>query len=72
MLMLKGVVNLAKSLGLTIVAEGVETPEQLELIESMGCDIVQGYIFDKPLLESEYIERVKQKAYNSQMEVPND
>ncbi len=63
MLMLKGVINLAKSLGLTIVAEGVETPEQLELIEHMGCDIVQGYIFDMPLPESVFIERVKQRAY---------
>lgn len=63
MLMLKGVIDLAKSLGLTIVAEGVETPEQLELIELMGCDIVQGYIFDMPLPESVFIERVKQRAY---------
>lgn len=62
-LMLKGVVNLAKSLGLTIVAEGVETPEQLSIIENMECDIVQGYIFDKPLLEDEFIERLKQKYY---------
>lgn len=63
MLMLKGVVNLAKSLGLTIVAEGVETPEQLALIDKMGCDIVQGYIFDKPLTENEFIARIERKVY---------
>lgn len=63
LLMLKGIMNLAKSLGLTIVAEGVEKPEQLELIESLGCDVVQGYIFDKPLSESEFIEKIKQKQY---------
>lgn len=63
LLMLKGVVNLANSLGLTIVAEGVETLDQLALIESMGCDIVQGYIFDKPLTESEFIERIRQQVY---------
>jgi len=63
LLMLKGVINLAKSLGLTIVAEGVETSDQLALIKSLGCDIVQGYIFDKPLSESEFIERIKQKQY---------
>ncbi len=62
-LMLKGVVNLAKSLGVTIVAEGVETVEQLRLIENMNCDIVQGYLFDKPLTEDEFIERLKQKVY---------
>ncbi len=62
-LMLQGVVALAKSLGLTIVAEGVETKEQLDIIESMGCDMIQGYIFDKPLSEEEFIERIKQKHY---------
>lgn len=64
MLMLKGVVNLAKSLGLKIVAEGVETPEQLELIAKMGVDIIQGYIFDKPLTENDFIERIKKKTYS--------
>ncbi len=62
-LMLQGVVTLAKSLGLTIVAEGVETKEQLEVIENMGCDMIQGYIFDKPLPEEEFVERIKRKVY---------
>lgn len=61
--LLKGVTSLAKNLGLTIVAEGVETPRQLELIKGMQCDIVQGYIFDKPLSEADFIERIKQKVY---------
>ncbi len=62
-LMLKGIITLAKSLGLTVTAEGVETNAQFELIESLGCDIVQGYIFDKPLLEDEFIDRIKHKDY---------
>lgn len=62
-LTLQGVVALAKSLGLTIVAEGVETKEQLEVIENMGCDMIQGYIFDKPLSEEEFVERIKRKVY---------
>lgn len=62
-LMLEGIVNLAKSLGVTLVAEGVETIGQLKLIEDMDCDIVQGYLFDKPLPEEEFIERLKRKVY---------
>lgn len=62
-LMFSGVVSLAKSLGLTIVVEGVETDEQLALVENMGCDIVQGYIFDKPLPEEEFVDRILQKTY---------
>lgn len=63
MLMLKGVVNLAKSLGLTTVAEGVETPDQFEILKDLDCDIIQGFIFDKPLPEEEFIERLEKRVY---------
>jgi EAL domain-containing protein (putative c-di-GMP-specific phosphodiesterase class I) len=43
------VINMGLSLGMKIVAEGVEQPEQLGLLRLKGCDFVQGYIFAKPL-----------------------
>jgi diguanylate cyclase (GGDEF)-like protein len=45
----KAIVELGHSLGLTVVAEGVETPEQFDLFHSYGCDSVQGYYFSEPL-----------------------
>jgi diguanylate cyclase (GGDEF)-like protein len=42
-------VNLAHTLGLNVVAEGVEKPEQLEALRAMGCEEVQGYLFARPL-----------------------
>jgi diguanylate cyclase (GGDEF)-like protein len=42
------IVNLAHSLRLTAVAEGVETREQLEYLQLVGCDIAQGYYFARP------------------------
>ena len=45
-----------KSLGLKIVAEGVETFEQVLMLRSMGCDFLQGYYFSKPVPPEQYVE----------------
>jgi EAL domain-containing protein (putative c-di-GMP-specific phosphodiesterase class I)/GGDEF domain-containing protein len=49
------IVAMAKSLGLTTVAEGVETAEQLELLKTMGCDQIQGYFFSRPLPADDFM-----------------
>ncbi len=43
------VIGLAHALGLQAMAEGVETQEQLDALEALGCDLVQGYFFSRPL-----------------------
>ncbi len=47
------VVNLAESLGLGVVAEGIETPEQRAAVAAMGCHYGQGYLLGVPLAEAE-------------------
>jgi diguanylate cyclase (GGDEF)-like protein len=44
---------MSSKMGLTNVAEGIETPEQLRFFDDTPCDIIQGYIFSKPLTEME-------------------
>ena len=44
-----GIIGLAKSLKMKTVAEGVETEEQRQILEELGCDNYQGYLFSKPL-----------------------
>ena len=48
------VINLAKSLGITTVAEGVETLEQVRMLTDLGCDAVQGFYFSEPLAIANY------------------
>lgn len=51
--LIRTIVTMAKNLGLKVVAEGVETAQQLELLTSLGCDYLQGYYLSKPLPASE-------------------
>ena len=47
--LVKAVIQLAHSLGLVVVAEGVETQEQLAHLKAEGCDNIQGYLYSKPV-----------------------
>ncbi len=53
------VVVLASNLGMKTISEGVETEGQLKILKSFGCDIVQGYLFSKPVPENEILEFLK-------------
>jgi EAL domain-containing protein (putative c-di-GMP-specific phosphodiesterase class I) len=46
--LLAGMIALGKGFGMTIVAEGAETPEEVALLSGLGCEQVQGYVFAKP------------------------
>ena len=48
------VIRLAKDLELPVIAEGVEEKEQVEFLDSVGCEYVQGYYFAKPMPVEEY------------------
>lgn len=54
----KSVIEIAHSLHLAVVAEGVETVEQESLLQSMGCDYVQGFYYAKPLSVGELKEKL--------------
>ena len=60
-LILEQVVSMANKLHLGLLAEGVETKEQIDLLESIGCDQVQGYYYAKPMPEEEFFALLKQQ-----------
>lgn len=53
--LVKAMIAMAHGLGMTVVAEGVETREQLAFLRENGCDFVQGYLFSKPVPEAEML-----------------
>jgi len=58
----RAVIDLGHGLEMSIVAEGVETLEQLTFLADEGCDAVQGYLIGKPLPIAQYAEVVGREA----------
>ena len=56
---LRFIMELARFMGLSVVAEGVETREQLERLREIGCDYVQGYYFARPMPCGDFEQLIK-------------
>ena len=63
-MILEQVVSMAGKLGLGLLAEGVETKEQVELLQNIGCDQVQGYYYAKPMDAEEFFALLKKQNQN--------
>lgn len=61
---IKAIIAMGHSMGLKIIAEGVETIEHLNLLKEYGCDEVQGYFFSKPVPAEELAALLKQKTFS--------
>ena len=57
----KAIIALSQSLGYYVIAEGIETIEQLNLLKELNCDIGQGYYFAKPMESEEFVNFLKIK-----------
>jgi diguanylate cyclase len=57
----KAIISLAHGLGMTVVAEGVETKTQRDLLAEFGCDQFQGYLFSRPRHAADIVELLKAK-----------
>ena len=53
------IIGMANNLGMEVIAEGVETKEQRDFLERMGCMLYQGYLFGKPVPLEEFIQTLK-------------
>lgn len=53
--MVEGAIRIAKKMGLTTVAEGIEAVSEAQILLSLGCDVGQGYVFSRPLPRAEVV-----------------
>ena len=60
---ISSIIHMAKELDMEVLAEGVETAEELKLLRGLKCDIVQGFFFDKPLPVAEFEKRLRAGGY---------
>jgi len=58
----RAIISLAHSLHLKVIAEGVETPEQLALLTELGCDQYQGFYFSPALLPPQFVDLVRKSG----------
>ena len=58
---LESVIRMSKWLGMSVIAEGVETFEQADFLKSIGCRYMQGFVYARPMPEDEY-EKLSQRA----------
>lgn len=57
--LVRAIINMAKALSMKIVAEGVESVYQVDFLRMAGCDLVQGYVYAKPMPIDEFDRYVK-------------
>jgi EAL domain-containing protein (putative c-di-GMP-specific phosphodiesterase class I) len=57
------IVSLGHTLKLKVIAEGVETPEQLEFLQMLGCDQYQGFHYSKPMPAEEFAELIRRGGH---------
>jgi len=61
----KSIISLAHSLNLLVLAEGVETNEQLSILKKLNCDIIQGYVFSQPLSPADFLTFLSKNVSSS-------
>jgi diguanylate cyclase (GGDEF)-like protein len=60
--LLESMIAIGHNMGLQVVAEGVESPLQMERLQALGCNVFQGYLFSRPLAEDKFVEWLQARS----------
>ncbi|MCI9976912.1 GGDEF domain-containing protein [Clostridioides difficile] len=69
---IESIIELSRRLGMKVIAEGIEELEQVEFLQNVGCDYIQGYVFSKPLLISEFEKFTYENNKIKTLRISND
>ena len=63
-IVLKNIISMARDLGIDVVTEGVERPDQIDLLKNVGCGIAQGFLYDNPMPVADFQKRLEKGGYD--------
>ncbi len=66
----RALVELSRGLDIQVLAEGAETREEVETLRSLGCSLIQGYIFAKPMSGADFVRTVRDPAWLARLAPP--
>lgn len=58
-IVIENIIKMAHRMGFVTVAEGAETKEEYKILKELGCDLIQGYVFSKPLSSQEFVKYLR-------------
>lgn len=62
-IVIKNIVNMVRELQMEVIAEGVETTEQVDFLKNIKCCMAQGFLFDRPLSHDDFEKRLRNRTY---------
>ncbi len=63
-IVISNIIKMARELDVDVITEGVERWEQVEFLHDIDCHLIQGFLFDRPMPEKEYTERLRKRTYD--------
>jgi diguanylate cyclase (GGDEF)-like protein len=63
-IILSNIIKMAKELNMEVITEGVETWKQVKFLQDMECNLVQGFLFDRPMPEEEFEDKIRMRRYD--------
>lgn len=64
-IVLRNIIHMAEELNIKVLTEGVERQDQVELLKSVGCRYVQGFLYDNPMPENDFRKRLEKRIYEN-------